>query len=513
MMAVHRWFLSVGVIYQLCLLLLPFSYHLSSYTTSTFIISAKATSLQTAEAAATNDNEKEETFSSSSEEEGSELRQTPSDSCSLANNFDHPELAKVEEMVEKDLTVFMDRMQSVGDAAMIEVGRRCRPAESGPVDPPDGTDAQIEAKECTGRVNSSGDIEMGVCSRVPDGDGQGSFDYDCNTEPVASPDICYALVLSGGGNKGSYEAGAVKGLVEKYEGKIRWDVVAGVSAGSLNAFTSRYYRPGDEKKWSERLVDLWSHEVKQSDVSSCKLPLKKNLLSFGRKFISALVLRKPTPWSLCENTPLADMSRRLFHNKKVYKERGIAISACRLNDMKYVTFTDQRSSEQQLLRAVLASTAVPGIFPPVEVDIKSGQYYYDGGIMNNANIASAVKRCMDLKGVPADKVVVDYLYTSPKAVNYFTVRPGKVTIWDLVGRAFHMLRRESGKESCIIKARGRYPGFRVRHYIAPVKIVMEKLLHHLELLDLTNRDVISRIIEEGIKDGRQAQCYRESTGI
>lgn len=46
---------------------------------------------------------------------------------------------------------------------------------------------------------------------------------------------CQALVLSGGANKGAYEAGVIYGMAHILpEDQVRWDVLSGVSAGALN---------------------------------------------------------------------------------------------------------------------------------------------------------------------------------------------------------------------------------------------------------------------------------------
>lgn len=70
-----------------------------------------------------------------------------------------------------------------------------------------------------------------------------SFSYLCllvlsiaSANSVASKNVCRALALSGGGNKGSYEAGAIHGLVNGLEPKdVEYDVVTGVSVGAINA--------------------------------------------------------------------------------------------------------------------------------------------------------------------------------------------------------------------------------------------------------------------------------------
>ena len=75
----------------------------------------------------------------------------------------------------------------------------------------------------------------------------------------AKQDICHALALSGGGNKGAYEAGVVYQLAHSLPAdEVTWDVVSGVSAGALNAAGISIFAVGDEIKMSEWLLGLWT---------------------------------------------------------------------------------------------------------------------------------------------------------------------------------------------------------------------------------------------------------------
>ena len=66
--------------------------------------------------------------------------------------------------------------------------------------------------------------------------------------------------MSGGGNKGAYEAGVVYGLVHGLEAsEVKWDVVSGVSAGALNSAGISIFKVGDEMNMSEFLVGLWGN--------------------------------------------------------------------------------------------------------------------------------------------------------------------------------------------------------------------------------------------------------------
>ena len=73
---------------------------------------------------------------------------------------------------------------------------------------------------------------------------------------------CKALVLSGGGANGAWEAGVLYGLAHNDlldPSAIRYDVVAGVSAGAINASALALYPPGEEKKATEWNLQTWEN--------------------------------------------------------------------------------------------------------------------------------------------------------------------------------------------------------------------------------------------------------------
>jgi predicted acylesterase/phospholipase RssA len=59
---------------------------------------------------------------------------------------------------------------------------------------------------------------------------------------------CHAIALSGGGNKGAYEAGVINGLVTNSKPEdVEWKVCSGVSAGAMNCSFLVGFKVGDEK--------------------------------------------------------------------------------------------------------------------------------------------------------------------------------------------------------------------------------------------------------------------------
>lgn len=75
-----------------------------------------------------------------------------------------------------------------------------------------------------------------------------------------SADHCNALVLSGGGANGAWEAGVIWGLLHYGNpDDFKWDVVSGVSAGSINSAGLIGFEVGDEVRASEFLSYIWSN--------------------------------------------------------------------------------------------------------------------------------------------------------------------------------------------------------------------------------------------------------------
>jgi len=79
--------------------------------------------------------------------------------------------------------------------------------------------------------------------------------------------VCHALALSGGANKGSYEAGVIWQLAHSLPPEeVGWDVVSGVSAGAMNTGATSIFAKGDEVKMSEFLVEFWSNITAESMI-------------------------------------------------------------------------------------------------------------------------------------------------------------------------------------------------------------------------------------------------------
>lgn len=171
-----------------------------------------------------------------------------------------------------------------------------------------------------------------------------------------------AFVLSGAANRGAMEAGALMAL---FEAGIRPDLVAGSSAGAINAaFIAGVPTP----EGARRLADIWWGIRKEDVLPGSRLAALWRFSRRGDRLYDLAglerVLRRNLPYRNLEDArvPVVVVATELETGRECWFRRGDAA------------------------RAVLASTALPGVFPPVEVD---GVRYIDGGVTNRVPISVA----------------------------------------------------------------------------------------------------------------------------
>ena len=163
-----------------------------------------------------------------------------------------------------------------------------------------------------------------------------------------------ALILSGGGAKGAFEAAAEKYARE--EKGYHWDIIAGVSVGALNGAMLAM------EKYS-RLWEIWN-TISNDQVYTGGFNIWSVIkLLFGAK-------------SFYGNEPLWKRLKEEMEPEKV--KADLRIGAVSLVSGEYFQFT---KTEPQLAKAVLASTVMPVIWTPVDIS-KDYCSMVDGGVRN-----------------------------------------------------------------------------------------------------------------------------------
>ena len=210
-----------------------------------------------------------------------------------------------------------------------------------------------------------------------------------------------ALVLGGGGVTGvAWETGVVAGLAEAGVDLGTADLVVGTSAGSVVGAQLRsgvdlpaLYERQLEPAGAERVARLGRGTLARYGVAM--LLARRDDAAFRRRV--GAVARSAADSG---RTP-TDAERRAAIASRLpdpgWSDRPLVVTAVDAESGEFTTFT--RESGVELVAAVGASCAVPGVYPPVTI---AGRRYMDGGMRSpaNADLAAAYDRIVVIAPLP-----------------------------------------------------------------------------------------------------------------
>ena len=313
------------------------------------------------------------------------------------------------------------------------------------------------------------------------------------------------LVLGGGGLVGmAYHAGALKALSEWGIDPGAFDLVIGTSAGSV---LGAYLRAG----WTADEFYDYAHgthpesvsdpEAQRQEVRDIFVPLWHSRPERIRRGVGSAFAavssrgywraaargREPGP-SLRQLFPAgmystAKTRERLYADlPPEWPEAGIYICTADLYTGERVAFGSPGAPAAPYPDAVLASTAIPGVFPPVKI---GGRHYVDGGVRSATSLDLAVGAgcesivCVAPLGFRADGVVLG----DPKMW-------GPIFLRSLFARA---LRREVNDA----RARGIHV-FVIRPWSTELKTHGTNSMRHHDRIAVTEaaREGATRLLEE-----------------
>jgi len=172
------------------------------------------------------------------------------------------------------------------------------------------------------------------------------------------------LVLSGGGAMGALQAGVLRVFFRR---GFRPSRIVATSVGALNGAFLAFY---PDESGVERLVEIWKSLENERYIHFNPVRLAYRLASrrlylFSNEFLQRLI---------AEHTVEDDFAAA---------QVPLYVTVTNLGTGKKHVLSEGRVSE-----AVLASTAIPGVFGPVEID---GHAYIDGGVTANLDLDTAVE--------------------------------------------------------------------------------------------------------------------------
>ncbi|MCK6525717.1 patatin-like phospholipase family protein, partial [Myxococcota bacterium] len=259
-----------------------------------------------------------------------------------------------------------------------------------------------------------------------------------------------ALVLAGGGARGAYEAGALRYILTELSPALRrptrFHIICGTSAGALNgAFLAG---TGDHAETARALSSIWrSMEISQVFNFTALEMLRSPSRLWQRPPAngaeqSALLDAAPLHALVKRMFPAEGLRRRLSSGELL----ALAVSATEVATGRNLIFLQRHHPgphedipyAQMVMREstlapehVLASAAIPFLFPPVEVD---GRYFVDGALRQNTPLSPALR-------LGAEKVLVigvkrSFTLEPPQLVEEAD-RPPSLTF--LMGKALNAL--------------------------------------------------------------------------
>jgi NTE family protein len=210
-----------------------------------------------------------------------------------------------------------------------------------------------------------------------------------------------ALVLGGGGITGiAWEIGVLAGLADAGVDLSTAELVVGTSAGSV---------VGAQITCGAALPFLYERQLEPPEQEQVARMTRAGLARYGwallrsrgrevdfRRRVGALAVAA----SRAGLTPSEDERLEVIGSRLVSTEwpaRPLVITAVDAETGAFHPF--DRDSGVPLLKAVAASCAVPGVYPPVTID---GRRYVDGGMRSAANtdLAAGYDRIVVLAPIP-----------------------------------------------------------------------------------------------------------------
>jgi NTE family protein len=177
-----------------------------------------------------------------------------------------------------------------------------------------------------------------------------------------------AFVLGGGGMLGAAEVGMARALLEA---GVRPDLVCGTSVGAINGAA---IAADPTPEGARQLLEMWE-ALGRNDTFGGSL--------VGR--LASLVTRRT---ALHGNGALRQLLRDRLP-AQTFEDLAVPFEC--------VAASIERAREHwfhsgELIEPVLASCALPGVFPPVRID---DEHFFDGGLVNSIPLERAVARGAD----------------------------------------------------------------------------------------------------------------------
>ena len=230
------------------------------------------------------------------------------------------------------------------------------------------------------------------------------------SEPLR-PEPTTGLVLTGGGARAAYQVGVLKAIAQirrdcgQHGAANPFPVITGTSAGAINA-AALACRADDFDAAVDCLCEVWENFRAEQVYRSDSI----GVIRTGARWLTMMSIgwviarfHRARPRSLLDNSPLEALLTRLVSTERLHQVmreghlQALAVSASSYGSGLHVTFYDALADIQPWTRSqriavrdaisvphLLASSAIPFVFPPVPLTLGGHTEYCGDGSMRQA---------------------------------------------------------------------------------------------------------------------------------
>jgi len=182
------------------------------------------------------------------------------------------------------------------------------------------------------------------------------------------------LALSGGGSNGAYGAGVLVGLTKRGE-RPEFDIVTGVSTGALTA-PFAFLGPS----WDDRLTQAYTGK----EAGRILKPRGLGVL-FHPSFYSSAALRQLVDAYVTDDMLQAIVAEHRRGRRLLIATTNLDTEETVIWDMGAIASRGDDASKELFKRVLVASTSIPGVFPPTLIQIEGkgrelSEMHVDGGV-------------------------------------------------------------------------------------------------------------------------------------
>lgn len=201
------------------------------------------------------------------------------------------------------------------------------------------------------------------------------------------------LALAGGGGKGAYQIGVLKALCQLGFTPDRFAAISGSSVGALNL---ALFVQNDLERAEQVWLSITPDQIFSIDVDAVLTALLRcaPLAALGKSRVSRRLLALASHGVFSRSGLMQLMREHLKMELIKWHTSGALLAACvQVPQFKARYLPLDCDDPKRVYDILLASSAIPLVFKPVRID---GQYYIDGGVLDNLPIRPLYERGCEL---------------------------------------------------------------------------------------------------------------------